>query len=130
MDVDAFLEVSAVLVGFDVETLRASRLGSAHLQTVLRSVPPDLLDGLGAAVAEGMPLDRLAGDPRFGRLARDVARLWYLGVGPAGGAEAAIVSPEAYEHALVWAALGVGAPGVAAPGFGSWSRPPPSRRPG
>lgn len=49
----------------------------------------------------------------------EIIQLWYTGVW-----RGAIPTERAYAEGLAWKAVGVAAPGTAAPGFGSWERGP------
>ncbi len=62
--------------------------------------------------------EELAGDAS----PEEIIALWYTGVW-----RGEIPSPRAYAEGLAWKAIGVPAPGTAAPGFGSWERRPARR---
>ena len=78
----------------------------------------------------------ILGDARLGPVARNIMKLWYLGIWyelprpwiEANGARAAnitfMVSAEAYTEGLVWPAVGANPPGAKAPGYASWTGPP------
>ena len=55
-----------------------------------------------------------------GASAAELIQLWYTGVW-----RGEVPSARAYAEGLAWKAVGVAAPGTAAPGFGSWERRPP-----
>ena len=78
----------------------------------------------------------LYGDPRLGPVARNVIKLWYVGIWyelPSAWVEAygagpadvdTMVSGAAYAEGLLWVAIGANPPGAKAPGYGSWTGPP------
>ena len=49
----------------------------------------------------------------------EIIQLWYTGVW-----RGVIPTERSYAEGLAWKAVGVAAPGTAAPGFGSWERRP------
>lgn len=74
-------------------------------------------------------------DPRLGPIARNVIKLWYVGIwyelpkewsDAYEGPERATftVSPTAYTEGLLWPAMGTNPPGAKAPGYASWTGPP------
>ncbi|WP_323372277.1 hypothetical protein [Streptomyces katsurahamanus] len=120
----AFVAVSETLTGFDAETLygtglvgeyRALTAAEAGEERYARFAGGDQ----GGPGHQGDP----DGDPE---LTRAVVQLWYTGRWPglAGGRGPYTVSVRAYAEGLVWRAVGVAAPGVSAPGFGSWTEAP------
>jgi hypothetical protein len=120
MGIDAFVTLSAGLTGFDAAELRGTGMADRYHALVVAETGGSLYRRLVAAVATSDdPAD--VADPHLLDLARRVTRLWYLGVWP--GARA-FASPRAYAHGLVWRTFHGAAPGTAAPGFGSWARPP------
>ncbi|ARZ71584.1 hypothetical protein SMD11_6008 [Streptomyces albireticuli] len=138
---DGFVDVSVGLTGFDSFDLHATGVAALYLETAL--------DQVGTEAFERFldELDAAGGDPGRleGETSRDIARaithLWYLGVWPqlarsvhtALGREKAnvpfTVSPEAYTEGLVWRTFHGHPAGAKAPGFGTWSDPPPGAPP-
>ena len=76
------------------------------------------------------------GDSRLGPIARNVIKLWYVGIWyelPREWSDAYgqrerdtkfTVSPTAYTEGLLWPAMDANPPGAKAPGYASWTRPP------
>lgn len=139
--VERFVEVSVRLTGFDAFDLHATGLAALYRETALDQVGPEAFERFLAELAA------VGGDPGRleGETSRDIARalahLWYLGVWPqlarsvhtALGREKAnvpfTVSPEAYTEGLVWRTFHGHPAGAKAPGFGTWSDPPPGAPP-
>jgi hypothetical protein len=75
-------------------------------------------------------------DPTLGPVARNIVKLWYVGIWYAlpaawselNGARPAdttfTVSATAYTEGLLWPAIGANPPGAKPPGFGTWVGPP------
>ncbi|WP_329559877.1 hypothetical protein OG711_19240 [Streptomyces uncialis] len=111
-----FVTLSAELTGFTAEELYATGLVTEYRELVAREAGPDNYARLVGGEPHTVP-----------ELVRAMTRLWYTGSWPGlrGGAGPYLVSARAYAGALVWRAAGTPAPGTTAPGFGSWSAPPP-----
>jgi hypothetical protein len=139
---DAFLALSAELTAFSVFELRGTGQAEEYLATADQIVGAATVDellarhaGIGTDREDGIRKDILS-DPKLGAVARNVIKLWYVGVWyelPTGwaeryGASEADVtftpSPAAYTEALLWPAVGANPPGAKAPGYGSWALPP------
>ncbi|MFE0046361.1 hypothetical protein [Streptomyces albireticuli] len=138
---DGFVDVSVRLTGFDSFDLHATGMAALYLETALDQVGPEAFERfLGELDAAGGDPDRLEGETSRD-IARAIAHLWYLGVWPqlarsvhsALGREKAnapfTVSPEAYTEGLVWRTFHGHPAGAKAPGFGTWSEPPPGAPP-
>lgn len=147
----AFLELSALLTGFELPDLLGTGMGAAYLEKLEAVIPPRLLERLWhttAAVLAEHPRESepraeavrrvIWGDPDLGPVARNILKLWYLGVWypmPAHWRERngssthdlmAVVSARAYQQGLVWPAIGAHPMGAKHPGFASWQLPPPA----
>ena len=151
---DRFLAFSSEVTAYPVFDLRGTGLAEDYLATVEqivgRPVLADLLDRYDAAVAAAGVGTGLAAllrrdlfsDPRLGPVARNIVKLWYLGIwyelprawtdayGALPGNVTFTVSAAAYTEGLLWPSIGANPPGAKAPGYGSWAQPPriPSRR--
>lgn len=146
---DQFLEMSAVLTGFNRVELLGTGMSGIYLNQLIEVVGSgttgEFLDRFGQVLekvraGKGTP-ERLIGreilgHPRWGPLARNVLTLWYLGNwnqlpgswrnrwGASAPDQTVVVSAEAYVEGLVWPAMGTHPQGAKAPGFGSWSTAP------
>ena len=145
---ERFLALSAEITAYPVYELRGTGLAETYLATVEKVVGSQLLDALldtyDAAIAAadgGVPVPDLLrrdlfSDLRLGPIARNVVKMWYLGVWyelpqtwtDAYGAQqrdvAFAVSAAAYTEGLLWPSIGANPPGAKAPGYGSWAQPP------
>jgi hypothetical protein len=133
VDLDRFLEASALLTGFTVGELRATGLVERYYAVCSTLVERrHLAVSLRAVVTAGGPA--ASDDPVVKELACALVHLWYHGVwsglraqvSEASRAEGApfVVSPHAYAEGLVWKTFHGTPPGAVAPGFGSWAHPP------
>jgi hypothetical protein len=144
-----FLAFSAEVTAFSAVDLQGTGQAEEYLALLERVVGEDVvrevLDAHARAVAEA-PTDRTArarlltrdvfSHDKLGPVARNVIKLWYVGVWyelPPEWAEAFGVlendgtftaSPQAYPEGLLWRAIGANPPGARAPGYGSWAEPP------
>jgi hypothetical protein len=145
---ERFLEFSSDVTAYSVFELRGTGLAEAYLATVEdvvgKQVLDDLLDTYDAAVAaaeSGGALPDLLrralfSDLRLGPIARNVVKMWYLGIWyelPRSWTDAYgalqknvvfTVSAAAYTEGLLWPSIGANPPGAKAPGYGSWAQPP------
>ena len=142
---ERFVALSAELTAFTSLELYGTSMAKAYLDAIETVVGVDLVDalldgyaGIGAAgKARTAALRRIVfGDERFGPIARNIVKLWYIGTwfalpaswqerfGPAPADRTFVVSPTAYIQGLLWVAIGAHPPGAKAPGFGSWAAPP------
>ena len=148
--VDLFLDLSAALTGFS----RIELWGTGMVETYYDEV--NLIIGeremgkvLGVSskiIPRGKPITpaveaavetNILVDSRYGPVARNIIRLWYLGAWSqlpqewrnAYGATSYdtdhIVSPQAYKESLVWVAGEAHPMGGKQQGFGAWAMPGP-----
>jgi hypothetical protein len=143
---DRFLVFSAEFTAFSEFELRGTGLTEAYLKAVEDVIGRDLLTEL-LGVYDGVPgnppeertrrlRQEIFGDAKLGPIARNIIKLWYIGVWyelPHEWTEAFgaleknvtfMVSPVAYTEGLLWVALGANPPGAKGPGYGSWADPP------
>ncbi len=142
---DRFADLCAALTGFDAAHLVGTgnvepywhllveRTGQANAE--------DLLATWDAKVRDAQDMDRamrieLLGQARFGPMARNLIRLWYVGTWkqmPADwrGAHApgmpdgdTIPAAQAYTEGLLWPAVGANPPGAKPFGYAMWAKPP------
>lgn len=155
---ESFLTLSAALTGFAVADLQGTGVARLYLDTVRAEVGNEaVLQLLGAwdlCSAEASELARMGdagagarllqdgilADDRFGPLARNIMKLWYLGVwnqmpgrdahdDPSFDDPSFTVSEQAYVQGLIWPAMGAHTKGARQPGFGSWKFAPGTPRP-
>jgi hypothetical protein len=138
-----FVELSIGLTGFSEAELASTGMARAYfaeLGLILgRPLRRDFL-------ACKLPLDQLLADGRWGPLAQNLVRMWYLGRWnrlPSGWAAVAklseeaakefdefgrnvdhMVSARAYQEGLAWRAAGINPMGAKQPGFASWTDEP------
>jgi hypothetical protein len=142
--VAAFLRLSATLTGFDEQELTGTGMLETYYDQLLLVIGAREVGALlGAAdpVADGADdratvVSAILDDPRYGPVARNVIRMWYLGAwaqlprewrntyGATSYDTDHVVSAAAYRESLVWPAAGAHPMGAKQQGFGSWSRPP------
>ena len=145
---NAFVAFSEAVTGFSAFRLHGTGQVEEYRATVANVVGTEVLDALldtWARVQEeadrGGDLDDLLRhqvfeDPHLGPIARNVIKLWYVGMwyelpkewSDAYGARERdvtfTVSPTAYTEGLLWPAMGANPPGAKAPGYASWTGPP------
>jgi len=144
---EEFVAFSAAITGFTEFELRGTGQAESFFSTVSDAVGDDTVVELLAAWArvrdepEGAARDdglrgEVFSDPKLGPVARNVIKLWYVGIwyelsadwidafGALSRNMTFMVSPSAYTEALLWPALGANPPGAKGPGWGSWSGPP------
>lgn len=144
-----FLALSSELTAFSAIDLQGTGQAGTYLSLVVRVVGEDLLgellDAYDRAVcaagpdrhARGELLSRdIFGDEKLGPIARNIIKLWYVGIWyelPAEWVESFgalehdgtfTAAPSAYAEGLLWRAIGAHPPGARAPGYGSWAAPP------
>jgi hypothetical protein len=140
----AFLDLSAALTGFATFRLRGTGQAEAYLATlteVVGEATAAALLGAWRAVAAEAEVERalrreILSDDRLGPVARNVIKMWYVGIWyalPADWREAHaatsrdrtfVVSPEAYTEGLLWPAIGANPSGAKPLGYGIWASPP------
>jgi hypothetical protein len=147
---DEFLAFSSVVTGFPryrlLGTGEADEFFAALGRFLGQAVLTEFLGATHAARAEAGADDgrlehllraRIFGDEKYGPIARNLIKLWYVGVWyrlpdpwhaqygtGCGGDQNQIVSTAAYTEALLWPAIGANPPGAKGPGFGTWAEPP------
>ena len=145
----AFVAFSSVVTGFTQFDLYGTGQAEAYRDAVVDAagaeVLADLLEawarigdesqGDSASVHSLLRRDVFS-DPKLGPVARNVVKLWYVGIWyelpPAwidvyGALEknyTYMVSPSAYVSGLLWPTVGGNPPGARGPGFASWTGPP------
>jgi hypothetical protein len=140
----SFLRLSVILTGFDKIALQGTGMLQTYYDELLRVVGAREAGELFGALAEKVPVDdkgcafrkEILRDPRFGPVARNVLRMWYMGIWrqlprewrDSHGATAYdtdhVVSAAAYRESLVWPAAGTHPMGAKAPGFATWATAP------
>lgn len=144
-----FLDLSAMLTGYDRIDLQGTGLLDAYLKEVVSIVGAEIAAELTVAGAriyrkyrdrenklEEAVRSEILSNIRLGPVARNVITMWYLGEwdqlpqswvdahGLAQTAPSHVVSADAYKESLVWRAIGSHPPGAKQPGYGTWSLPP------
>ncbi|HST82300.1 MAG TPA: hypothetical protein VLL08_11240 [Kineosporiaceae bacterium] len=144
-----FLAFSAEVTAFGSVDLHGTGQAPSYLNTVVGVVGEgllgELLDVYQRTVDEESPDRRtrtqvlsreLFSDEKLGPIARNIIKLWYVGVwfelpsewtetfGALENDGTFTASPQAYPEGLLWRAIGANPPGARAPGYGSWAEPP------
>ncbi|MGH3459140.1 hypothetical protein [Aeromicrobium sp.] len=148
-DLAAFLTLSATLTGYSRFRLLGTGQAEPYLATVRGAVGDNVLDALlttSAAVHDEAAGDeealdrhlraRILSDDRFGPVARNVIKMWFVGTWyqlPPEWRDAHatrepdathVVSPASYTEGLLWPTIGGNPPGAKGPGYGTWADPP------
>lgn len=143
---DTFLAFSAETTAFKAFELEGTGLTDVYLRVVQDVVGQETVEQLLGAYRElgcgGGPerrenlRRRIFGDEKLGPVARNIVKLWYIGIWyqlPREWADAYGARPKdvtftpnasAYMEGLLWRAAGAHPPGAKAPGYGSWATPP------
>jgi hypothetical protein len=145
---DAFVAFSARVTAFSAFELLGTGQAEDYLATVAGVVGEDTLADLLAAdaairaraadeaEAERLLRAEILGDEKFGPVARNIIKLWYIGTwyalprewhdafGREDTDRTFVVSATAYIEGLVWPAIGANPPGAKGPGYGTWALPP------
>ena len=146
---EEFLAMSALLTGYSRVQLAGTGLTGAYLGAIDAALPDGVLDDLLGAFArlltqagssgtgpEAHVAPAILDDPRLGPVARNVILLWYCGTwtalseawhaayGASSRDATRVVSAQAYQGGLQWAAAGAHPAGARQQGFGAWSAPP------
>jgi hypothetical protein len=139
-----FIELSVLLTGFGPVDLLGTGMSASYLRAADAALPAGVLDelidaltrlpdGAGREDAAGQVI---LGDAKLGPVARNVILLWYQGTWVALPQEwravygsspldiDRVVSPEAYQAGLQWAAAGAHPAGARQQGFGAWAVAP------
>jgi len=146
---DLFFSLSVILTGFSEAELHGTAMAKTYFaliptivgetqfgrllmiwqDTYIRAKGSDLL-------LEQLVTEQILEDPGIGPIARNVARLWYLGMwfqlpaewrnvhGAWANDVTFVVSPQSYTEGLVWKAIHTHPPAAKQPGYGSWALPP------
>lgn len=146
---ERFVALSVEATGFTAFELRGTGVAEEYLATLVgvvgEAMTDELLDRYDEVLADAGGTGRgrqellrreLLSDPRLGPLARNVAKMWFVGIwyelprawtelcGPRDGDVTRTVSGTAYTEGLLWPAIGANPPGAKAPGYGSWAHAP------
>jgi len=143
---DRFIQFSADVTGFSAFEVRGTGLGESFVSTIEGIIGVALLDELldrFAGLAGEEPDERTRalrrdffGDEKFGPIARNIVKLWYIGIwyelprewmetfGTLERNDTFTVSAAAYTESLLWQAIDGNPPGAKGPGYGSWAGPP------
>lgn len=149
MSKDHFLEVSAVLTGFNRLDLLGTGMLDLYYGALTEIVGDAIFGELWAEFAKlkhkcGEDLDQLEKaiekkilpDPKLGPVAKTIVQMWYMGqwsqlppdwrekYGTNPSDFNHVISAAAYTEGLIWKAAGVHPQGAKPPGFGTWSAPP------
>ncbi len=141
-----FLRFSSEVTAFTEFELRGTGMAEAYLNAVVGVIGQDLLTQLLDAydrmlgVGPDLRADRLRrevfGDAKLGPIARNIIKLWYIGVwyklprewvesfGTNVKNDTFMVSAVAYTEGLLWTAIAANPPGAKGPGYGYWAHPP------
>lgn len=128
---DAFLRLSAALTGFDEVDLRGTGQAEAYYHWVEKHVAPRTLEMLwerAHAPLSDAEVEALLASAPLGMVCRQINYLWYTAqwqeIQNGSLLPTVIVSPAAYQEALVWPAMLAHPPGAKQTGFGSWTTLP------
>jgi hypothetical protein len=141
---DLFIDLSAVLTGFDRTQLVGTGVAGQYLRTLEEVVPGPVLDDLLSAyqklpagdIREAAITSDILDDPNLGPVARNLILLWYCGTwkalpddwrmvhGTSSLDTDRVISGEAYVAGLQWVAAGAHPMGARQQGFGSWALAP------
>ncbi len=149
--VDLFIDLSAVLTGFSRIELWGTGMVEPYYDEVNLIIGErEMGKVLGVSskiIPRGKPITpaveaavetNILVDSRYGPVARNIIRLWYLGAwtqlprewrneyGATSYDTDHIVSPQAYQQSLVWIAGEAHPMGAKQQGFGAWARPGPN----
>jgi len=144
-----FLDLSAEITAFSIIELQGTGQTQAYFDTVIKVVGVKLLeqllqayrsidngDSVDKVLRESMLRREIFGDPCLGPIARNIIKLWYVGIwyqlprdwsevyGARENDITFMVSASAYSEGLLWPAVGANPPGAKAPGYASWAEPP------
>jgi hypothetical protein len=143
--IERFLDFSAEVTAFTVFDLWGTGQAEAYFAMVVEragtSTLGQLLDVYQAAPREPQHARehhlraQIFDDKKLGPIARNIIRMWYVGIWYSlpeewhkvnGGhrEKDIMVSAAAYTEGLLWPAIGAHPPGAKAPGYGSWTGPP------
>ena len=144
-----FLTFSEAVTGFPAFRLQGTGQAELYCATVRDVVGAGILGELlaayrGVCAAAGQDQEAVAralrrevfSNPKLGPVARQVIKLWYLGIWyqlPAGWRAAYgqsphdrtfVVSPASFTEGLLWPTIGANPSGAKPFGYGMWAKPP------
>jgi hypothetical protein len=144
--IESFLTLSIDLTGFTRFALQSTGMSEDYLNAALKVVGTTILgemltryQSIPAAPADLRAAEiqrQILGDDKFGPIARNIIKMWYIGIwealplpwieryGPLIDNTGFMVSGMAYREGLLWLAIGANPPGAKGPGYGSWALPP------
>jgi len=146
---DQFLEMSALLTGFDRAQLLGTGLTGSYLRALdavlPEGVPDELLDAFGrlpgGADGEAAVGSAILDDPKLGPVAQNVILMWYCGTwtalpdawrsayGTSPLDTDHVLSAAAYQAGLQWVAAGAHPAGARQQGYGAWAVAPGAAAP-
>ena len=141
-----FLALSSELTGFTPYDLAGTGQAPLYLQTMRDIAGDDTVTALinayrnvsqrdGSAIERGIRIDILS-DEKFGPLARNLIKMWYVGswyelpaewrerFGENDKDRTFVVSPASYVEGLLWPAIGANPSGAKPLGYGTWAMAP------
>ncbi|MFT3765428.1 MAG: hypothetical protein QM820_07935 [Minicystis sp.] len=128
---EAFLRLSAALTGFTETDLLGTGQAEAYFRWVEEHVPLTTREALYGRTPVRITDDDVAAllaRPPLGLVAKQINYLWYTAqwqeIQNGNLTVTAIVSPAAYQEALVWPAMLAHPPGAKQTGFASWTTLP------
>ena len=146
---DDFLALSAVVTGYTRFRLLGTGQGHLYFDTVNDVVGEATVkeflqafarvrDGAGSdeAALEQLLRDEILSDEKLGPIARNIIKLWYVGVwyqlppewretfGLREKDVTFVASPTAYTEGLLWPTIDANPSGAKGPGYGTWALPP------
>jgi hypothetical protein len=146
---ERFYALSAVLTGFRTFHLRGTGQGAPYIETLSTIVGEETIDALldtfeqvASHAADDMARlesglrKAILSDDRFGPIARNLIKLWYVGTwyelprewheayGESDGDRTFVVSSTAYTEGLLWPAIGANPSGAKPLGYAMWATPP------
>ena len=128
---DVFMSISAAAVGFDVNELTSTGMGTAYYRHILNSVEKaTFLEFLNTSKAileqtysknqlDIAIYEELVAPEGMKELLDKVITLWYLGTW-----DGSYVDANSYTQGLAWKVMSAHPPGAKQPGFKSWSIEP------
>lgn len=130
-NLDTFLRLSAALTGFAEVDLLGTGQAERYLRWVEEHADPATLAALFDRARGPLGDEEVAAIlamPPLGLLAKQINYLWYTAqwqtLQNGSFVSTAVVSPAAYQEALVWPAMLAHPPGAKQTGFGSWETLP------
>ncbi len=146
---DAFLSLSVLLTGYSRFRLLGTGQAQLYFSTLCDVVGEATVDELLQALArvrsragdddaavESFLRAEILSDEKLGPIARNVIKLWYVGVWyqlPAEWRDAYglrekdvtfVPSPASYAEGLLWPTIDANPSGAKGPGYGTWALPP------